>query len=65
MYKYETGLCGYCGIKAYYITFMQDMLPVVDGEKIADINAVIAKDRFAGEGLVLKKGKKTFHKITV
>ena len=37
----------------------------LDGEKIADINAVIAKDRFAGEGLVLKKGKKTFHKITV
>ena len=35
----------------------------VDGEKVTDIKAVFAKDAFAGEGLILKKGKKNFHRL--
>ena len=35
----------------------------VDGEKVTDIKAVFAKDAFAGEGVILKKGKKNFHRL--
>ena len=35
----------------------------VDGEKVTDIKALFAKDAFAGEGLILKKGKKNFHRL--
>ncbi len=37
----------------------------VDGEKVAAIDAVFAKEKFDGEGVVLKKGKKTFVRVTV
>ena len=37
----------------------------VDGEKVTDIYATIEKDKFAGEGIVLKKGKKNFRKVVV
>ena len=36
-----------------------------DGEKVTDIAASFAKDAFAGEGIVLKKGKKNFRKVVV
>ena len=35
----------------------------VDGEKVTDIATAFAKDAFAGEGIVLKKGKKNFRKV--
>ncbi len=35
----------------------------VDGEKVADIKAAFAKEQFAGEGLILKRGKKSFKKV--
>ena len=37
----------------------------VDGEKITEITASFEKDAIAGEGIVLKKGKKNFRKIVV
>ena len=37
----------------------------VDGEKVTDVKTVFAKDAFAGDGLILKKGKKKFHRLTV
>lgn len=37
----------------------------VDGEKITAIDAVFEKEKFEGEGVVVKKGKKTFVKVTV
>lgn len=37
----------------------------VDGEKVADIHAVFAEDAFAGDGMVLKKGKKNFRKVVI
>ena len=36
----------------------------VDGEKITDPKAVIAQEKFNGEGVVVKKGKKNFRKMT-
>ncbi len=35
----------------------------VDGEKVADIKAAFEKERLAGEGLILKRGKKSFKKV--
>jgi len=33
----------------------------VNDEKIADVNAVVTEEMFAGEGLMLRSGKKKFH----
>ena len=35
----------------------------IDGEKVADIKAEIAKEAIAGEGIVVKRGKKNFRKV--
>ena len=35
----------------------------VDGETVKDIHAAFEKDRFAGEGIVVKRGKKNFRKV--
>lgn len=35
----------------------------VDGEKILDIGAICKKEQLSGEGIVIKKGKKIFHRI--
>lgn len=37
----------------------------VDGEKITDIKALFTKEALAGEGIVLKRGKKNFRKVLV
>ena len=37
----------------------------VDGQKISDAKAVVSKDDIAGEGVVLKRGKKKFVKVVL
>ena len=37
----------------------------VDGEKVNDIKAVYTKDALAGEGVIVKKGKKNFRRVVV
>ena len=37
----------------------------VDGEKVTDTKAVIAKEKLQGDGIVLKRGKKNFRKVTL
>ena len=37
----------------------------IDGEKLPDIYHTVEKDAFAGDGIVLKRGKKKFKKICV
>ena len=37
----------------------------IDGEKVTDIATAFAKDEFAGEGRVLRRGKKNFRKIVL
>ena len=37
----------------------------IDGEKITDIKHTVAKDSLAGDGVVLKRGKKKFNKVYV
>ncbi len=35
----------------------------IDGEKITDIRYVVSGDALLGEGIVLKRGKKKFHRV--
>ena len=35
----------------------------IDGEKITDIKHTVAKDTLAGDGVVLKRGKKKFNRV--
>jgi tyrosyl-tRNA synthetase len=35
----------------------------VNGEKVTDYKAVFTTDQFAGDGVVVKRGKKNFHKV--
>ena len=35
-----------------------------DGEKVTDVKTTYTKDAFAGEGVVVKRGKKNFKKVT-
>ena len=37
----------------------------VNGEKVTDVSASFTCAAFCGEGLVIKKGKKVFHKVTM
>ena len=37
----------------------------VDGEKITDIKYLIPGEKLQGDGIVLKKGKKNFRKVTL
>ena len=37
----------------------------VDGEKVTDIKCVMTKESLAGEGVVLKRGKKKFNRVCV
>lgn len=36
----------------------------IDGEKVMDIRYTVSKDSLSGEGIVLKRGKKKFYKVT-
>ena len=37
----------------------------VNGEKVTDIRQTVSRDAFAGEGVVLKRGKKKFHRLYI
>ena len=37
----------------------------VDGEPVKDIKASYTKEQLSGEGIVVKRGKKNFRRITV
>jgi tyrosyl-tRNA synthetase len=37
----------------------------VDGEKVGDIKQTFTMEQFAGEGLVVKRGKKSFRRVVV
>ena len=36
----------------------------VNGEKVTDVKTSYSKDDFAGEGMVVKRGKKNFKRVT-
>lgn len=38
---------------------------LIDDEKVDNFSLTIAKDKFSGDGVIVKKGKKIFHRFTV
>ena len=37
----------------------------VDGEKVTDLKAVITREQLTGEGVVIKRGKKNFRRVSM
>ena len=37
----------------------------IGDEKMSDPAAIFPKDKFAGDGVIIKKGKKVFHRATI
>ena len=44
---------------------MQQGGVMADGDKVTDIKAVYRAEAFAGEGMIVKKGKKNFRKVVM
>ncbi len=57
--------CGLCGSKGEARRLVQQGGVSVAGNKIASIDATLSKQDCAGEGVVIKKGKKVYHKAVL
>lgn len=57
--------CGLCASRSEARRNVEQGGVSVDGTQIKDIKAEFEKDQFAGDGLVVKRGKKNFMKIIV
>ena len=54
--------CGLAASKGEARRLVQQGGLTVNGEKVSDPSAVFAVEQFSGDGLMLKKGKKVFHR---
>ena len=57
--------CGLAPSKGEARRLVQQGGVSVNNEKVADVNAVLAQELFAGEGVIIKKGKKVFHRAVL
>ena len=57
--------CGLAASKGEARRLIQQGGVSVNDQKVADIEAKLAQDDFAGEGVIIKKGKKVFHRASV
>ena len=57
--------CGLVPSKGEGRRLVQQGGVVAGSEKVSSIDRTFTADEFAGEGLILKKGKKTFHRVVV
>ena len=57
--------CGLCPSKGEARRLVQQGGVAVDGEKVSGIDATIPAEKFAGEGVVIKKGKKVYHRASL
>ena len=53
---------GLCASRGEARRLVQQGGIVVDDEKVASIDAVLPQEKFSGEGAIIRKGKKVFHK---
>ena len=54
--------CGLCASNGEARRLVQQGGIAVNDEKVTAADAVFEREQFAGDGLVIKKGKKVFHK---
>jgi len=57
--------CGLAPSKGEARRLVQQGGVSVNNEKVADVNAVLAQELFAGDGVIIKKGKKVFHRAVL
>ena len=57
--------CGLAPSKGEARRLVQQGGVSVNDEKVTDVNAVLAQELFAGEGVIIKKGKKVFHRAVL
>ena len=57
--------CGLCPSKGEARRLVQQGGVAVDGEKVSGIDVTIPAEKFAGEGVVIKKGKKVYHRASL
>ena len=57
--------CGLAPSKGEARRLVQQGGVSVSNEKVADVNAVLAQELFAGDGVIIKKGKKVFHRAVL
>ena len=57
--------CGLAPSKGEARRLVQQGGVSVNDEKVTDVNAVLAQELFSGEGVIIKKGKKVFHRATL
>ena len=57
--------CGLCSSKGEARRLVQQGGVAVDGEKVSGIDMTIPAEKFAGEGVVIKKGKKVYHRASL
>lgn len=57
--------CGLCASNGEARRLVQQGGISVNEEKVESIDTAFAQERFAGEGLIIKKGKKIFHRATL
>ena len=57
--------CGLAPSKGEARRLVQQGGVSVNDEKVTDVNAVLAQELFSGEGVIIKKGKKVFHRAVL
>ena len=55
---------GFCTTKSDARRTIQQGGAMIGDEKVADVSTAVEASRFEGDGLIVKKGKKNFHKFT-
>ncbi|MBQ3637640.1 MAG: tyrosine--tRNA ligase [Clostridia bacterium] len=55
---------GFCSTKSDARRTIQQGGAMIGDEKVADVSTAVEESRFEGDGLIVKKGKKNFHKFT-
>ena len=57
--------CGLCASKGEARRLVQQGGVTVNDEKVAAIETTFGCEQFTGDGMVIKKGKKVFHKAVL
>ena len=58
-------LCGLCASKGEARKLVQGGGLTVGEEKVADVNAVLTAEQIGAEGILLRKGKKSYHRLVL
>ena len=58
-------LCGLCASKGEARKLVQGGGLTIGEEKVSDVNAVLTAEQIDGEGILLRKGKKSYHRVVL